>query len=100
MLYCIRQNIRGGKLAQFLQILAKRECFTIETFPASLSFILICAHSKIRITEVRVGFKAANHESFPYIMHIVDEPRKFSPSNVLSYTVYQNMKCWVLSKTS
>ena len=24
---------------------------------------------------------------FPYIMHIVDEPRKFSPSNVLTYTV-------------
>ena len=29
----------------------------------------------------------ANRESFPYIMNIVDEPRKFSPSNVLSYTV-------------
>ena len=34
-----------------------------------------------------MGFKAANRESFPYIMHIVDEPRKFSPSNVLTYTV-------------
>ena len=52
-----------------------------------LNFILICAHSKIRIAEARVGFKAANRESFPYIMHIVDEPRKFSPSNVLTYTV-------------
>ena len=41
----------------------------------------------IRIAEARVGFKAANRESFPYIMHIVDEPRKFSPSNVLTYTV-------------
>ena len=30
--YRIRQNIRGGKLSR---ILAKRECFTIETFPAS-----------------------------------------------------------------
>ena len=50
--------------------------------------VLICAHSKIRIAEARVGFKAANHESFPYIMHIVDEPQKFSPSNVLTYTVY------------
>ena len=53
-----------------------------------LNFILICAHSKIHIAEARVGFKAANRESFPYIMHIVDEPRKFSPSNVLTYTVY------------
>ena len=35
-----------------------------------------------------MGFKAANRKSFPYIMHIVDEPRKFSPSNVLTYTVY------------
>ena len=52
------------------------------------NYILICAHSKIRIAEARVGFKAANRESFPYIMHIVDEPRKFSPSNVLTYTVY------------
>ena len=34
-IYRIRQNIRGGKLSRFLQILAKRECFTIETFPAS-----------------------------------------------------------------
>ena len=34
-----------------------------------------------------MGFKAANRESFPYIMHVVGEPRKFSPSNVLSYTV-------------
>ena len=33
-----------------------------------------------------MGFKAANRKSFPYIMHIVDEPRKFSPSNVLTYT--------------
>ena len=57
--------------------------------PARVSnVILICAHSKIRIAEARVGFKAANRESFPYIMHIVDEPRKFSPSNVLTYTVY------------
>ena len=52
------------------------------------NFVLICAHSKIRIAEARVGFKAANRESFPYIMHIVDEPRKFSPSNVLTYTVF------------
>ena len=57
--------------------------------PARVSnVILICEHSKIRIAEARVGFKAANRESFPYIMHIVDEPRKFSPSNVLTYTVY------------
>ena len=57
--------------------------------PARVSnVILICAHSRIRIAEARVGFKAANRESFPYIMHIVDEPRKFSPSNVLTYTVY------------
>ena len=54
-----------------------------------LNFILICAHSKIRIAEARVGFKAVR-ESFPYIMHIVDEPRKFSPSNVLTYTVYSS----------
>ena len=52
--------------------------------PARVSnFIPICAHSKIRIAEARVGFKAANRESFPYIMHTVDEPRKFSPLNVL-----------------
>ena len=51
------------------------------------NFIPICAQSKIRIAEARVGFKAANRESFPYIMHIFDEPRKFSPSNVLTYTV-------------
>ena len=57
--------------------------------PARVSnIILTCAHSKIRIAEARVGFKAANRESFPYIMHIVDEPLKFSPSNVLTYTVY------------
>ena len=57
--------------------------------PARMSnVILICAHSKIRIAEAHVGFKAANRESFPYIIHIVDEPRKFSPSNVLTYTVY------------
>ena len=57
--------------------------------PACVSnVILTCAHSKIRIAEARVGFKAANRESFPYIMHIVDEPRKFYPSNVLTYTVY------------
>ena len=34
-IYRIRQNIRGGKLSRFSRILAKRECFTIETFPAS-----------------------------------------------------------------
>ena len=34
-----------------------------------------------------MGFKAANRKGFPYIMHIVDEPQKFSPSNVLMYTV-------------
>ena len=57
--------------------------------PARVSnVILICAHSRIRIAEARVGFKAANRESFPYIIHIVDEPRKFSPSNVLTFTVY------------
>ena len=33
--YRIRQNIRGGKLSRFSRMLAKRECFTIETFPAS-----------------------------------------------------------------
>ena len=56
--------------------------------PARVSnFILICAHSKIRIAEAHLGFEAVNRESFPYIMHIVDEPRKFSPSNVLTYTV-------------
>ena len=44
---------------------------------------------KIRIAEARVGFKSANRESFTYIMHIVDEPRKFPPSNVLTYTVYE-----------
>ena len=33
--YRIRQNIRGGKLSRFSRILAKRECFTFETFPAS-----------------------------------------------------------------
>ena len=32
--YRIRQNVRGGKLSRFSWILAKRECFTIETFPA------------------------------------------------------------------
>ena len=34
-IYRIRQNVRGGKLSRFSRILAKRECFTIETFPAS-----------------------------------------------------------------
>ena len=33
--YRICQNIQGGKLLRFSRILAKRECFTIETFPAS-----------------------------------------------------------------
>ena len=32
--YCIRQNVRGGKLSRFSRILVKHECFTIETFPA------------------------------------------------------------------
>ena len=35
VIYRIRQNIRGGKLSRFSRILAKRECFTIETFPSS-----------------------------------------------------------------
>ena len=39
------------------------------------------------IAEVCRSFKATNQESFPYIMHIVDEQRKFSPSNFLTYTV-------------
>ena len=34
-IYRIRQNIRGGKLSWLSRILAKCECFTIETFPAS-----------------------------------------------------------------
>ena len=42
---------------------------------------------EIRIAEACGSFKATNRESFPYIMHIVDEPRKFPPSNVLTYTV-------------
>ena len=33
--YRIRQNIRGGKLSWFSRILAKRESFTIESFPSS-----------------------------------------------------------------
>ena len=38
--YRIRQNIRGGKLSRFL---AKRESFTIESFPSSQleNFIII-----------------------------------------------------------
>ena len=50
------------------------------------------AHSKIHIAEARVELKSANCESFPYIMHIVDEPRKFSPSNVLTYTVLSSLE--------
>ena len=66
--------------------------------PARVSnVILICAHSKIRIAEARVGFKAANRESFPYIMHIVDEPRKFFPSNVMTYTV--SLQCTILQSS-
>ena len=48
--------------------------FTLKLFLLHYSFILLCAHSKIHIAEAHVGFKAANHESLPYIMHIVDEP--------------------------
>ena len=59
----------------------------LKLFLLNFSFILICARSKICIAEAHVGFKAANRKSFPYIMHIVDEPQKFSPSNVLLYTV-------------
>ena len=69
--------------------------------PARVSnVILICAHSRIRIAEARVGFKAANRESFPYIIHIVDEPRKFSPSNVLTYTVCAGLSCAADGKSS
>ena len=65
--------------------------------PARVSnVILICAHSRIRIAEARVGFKAANRESFPYIIHIVDEPRKFSPSNVLTYTVHYSVQLKII----
>ena len=41
--YRIRQNIRGGKLSRFSWILAKRESFTIESFPSSQleNFIII-----------------------------------------------------------
>ena len=41
--YRIRQNIRGGKLSRFSRILAKRESFTIESFPSSQleNFIII-----------------------------------------------------------
>ena len=46
-----------------------------------------------------MGFKAANRESFAYIMHIVDEPRKFSPSNVLTYTVYNIDFIHVITKS-
>ena len=65
-----------------------------------LNFILICAHSKIRVAEARVGFKAANRESFPYIIHIVDEPRKFSPSNVLTYTVFNFVRMFTTYSTT
>ena len=39
----MRQNIRGGKLSRFSWILAKRESFTIESFPSSQleNFIII-----------------------------------------------------------
>ena len=39
-MYRIRQNIRGGKLSR---ILAKRESFTIESFPSSQleNFVII-----------------------------------------------------------
>ena len=42
-IYRIRQNIRGGKLSRFSRILAKRESFTIESFPSSQleNFIII-----------------------------------------------------------
>ena len=44
-----------------------------------------------------MDFKAANRESFPYIMHIVDEPRKFFPSNVLLYTVCKHVYiCYIV----
>ena len=41
--YRIRQNIRRGKLSRFSRILAKRESFTIESFPSSQleNFIII-----------------------------------------------------------
>ena len=39
--YRIRQNIRGGKLLRFSRILAKREFFTIEIFPALQLDIII-----------------------------------------------------------
>ena len=45
-----------------------------------------------------MDLKAANREGFPYIMHIVDEPRKFSPSNVLTYTVYVVHNVLILAK--
>ena len=43
VIYRIRQNIRGGKLSRFSRILAKRESFTIESFPSSQleNFIII-----------------------------------------------------------
>ena len=56
-------------------------------------YAILSAHVKIIIIIFVRTFKNrqlwANHDSFPYIMNIVDKPQKFSPSNVLSYTVSQ-----------
>ena len=92
------QNIRGGKRGNFHGFQQNANVLPLKLFLLHLklflllfSFILICAHSKICIAEALVGFKAANRKSFPYIMHIVDEPQKFSPLNVLSYIyIYGN----------
>ena len=40
--YRIRQNIQGGKLLRFSRILARRESFTIESFPSSQYCVKYC----------------------------------------------------------
>ena len=42
-----------------------------------------------------IHWTSENRESFPYIMHIVDEPRKFSPSNVLTHTVLDTSHMYI-----
>ena len=48
---------------------------------------LMSAQFKIQIVKVHTELEPANHESFPYIVLIVDEPQKCSPSNVLTFIV-------------
>ena len=76
--YRIWQNIRGGKLSRFSQIFT----LTANVFPCMFYTLVALIHYSDQMMAL-----TASPRNFSSKRYFFLQPRKFSPSNVLLYTV-------------